>query len=778
MNKVFAYLWLATICICCVPKNEWDLSRAFDQMEFLDGTQDYLESSYVTAGDRVYMVGHQDGSFPDLGWHINGEMGGIWSHPIKLLDGFALNINNDNSSWCLNNAGSFRNYPIGNAHHFENRIMDLEVERFQFAPEGLEGLIVMYAIKNKSNKNQRLTISFNAMIDLMPVWLAERMNIVDGQDSVWIEETSGNIIGKDQLNDWFTIINSEGFKKAERNLCSWERSGKGINASISKVIELRGLETSAVKFLISGSSSSIADAQITLERLNNTQLLFDEKRTLYDSLAQQSKLVSGDSTIDQMFRWVKYNTQWLVRDVPSTGRGVSAGIPDYPWWFGTDNSYTIQGMLAAGMHKEALNTIDLVIQLSRQENGNGRIVHEVSTNGVVFNPGNLNTTPNFINALWKAYQWTGSSSIIENYYEDVISGIEWMASQDKDGNGYPDGPGMMEIPGLHTEMIDVVAYQCAAYEAAAGFAAVKDDIERFEEYKRKAEQLRKKINTEWWVPEFGSYADFRASRHEALDLAMQALLRVDTLEKPWSVKELKEGIKKIENMPKGVSAHVVHHNWVINTPMEMGLADPDKAKSALSSAQKYASKYGMFVTGIDRDEQQDKATKWQVFSYAGAVMTLPTGVQAIAEARYGYADNALNYLKMLSNSFSYALPGSMYEVSPDFGMIAQAWNIYAVSVPVVEYFFGIQPRAFDETISIEPSLPSSWNDVSLSNVKVGNNSISIHLEKSETNLKVIISQTDSSWLINFKIPEGFKQTDSKERTINFTGSQSFLLEVD
>ncbi|MGY5846249.1 hypothetical protein ACW6QP_02425 [Salegentibacter sp. HM20] len=38
------------------------------------------------------MVGHQDGSFPDLGWHIPGEMGGIWNNPIKLMDGFEAYI--------------------------------------------------------------------------------------------------------------------------------------------------------------------------------------------------------------------------------------------------------------------------------------------------------------------------------------------------------------------------------------------------------------------------------------------------------------------------------------------------------------------------------------------------------------------------------------------------------------------------------------------------------------------------------------------------------------
>ncbi len=38
--------------------------------------------------------------------------------------------------------------------------------------------------------------------------------------------------------------------------------------------------------------------------------------------------------------------------------------------------------------------------------------------------------------------------------------------------------------------------------------------------------------------------------------------------------------------------------------------------------------------------------------YVGAVMTLPTGVQAVAELNYGNPDEALNYLKMLENSFS------------------------------------------------------------------------------------------------------------------------------
>src|ERR1700732_5144052 len=56
---------------------------------------------YVAAGDRAYIVGVQNGSLvPDvslnpngIGWHITGQMGGVWAHPIKLLHQFQFFLN-------------------------------------------------------------------------------------------------------------------------------------------------------------------------------------------------------------------------------------------------------------------------------------------------------------------------------------------------------------------------------------------------------------------------------------------------------------------------------------------------------------------------------------------------------------------------------------------------------------------------------------------------------------------------------------------------------------
>ena len=41
----------------------------------------------LVVGDRAYAMSTADTLYPAAGWHIRGEMGGVWSQPIKLVDG-------------------------------------------------------------------------------------------------------------------------------------------------------------------------------------------------------------------------------------------------------------------------------------------------------------------------------------------------------------------------------------------------------------------------------------------------------------------------------------------------------------------------------------------------------------------------------------------------------------------------------------------------------------------------------------------------------------------
>src|SRR5262249_20519773 len=48
---------------------------------------------YAASGDRAYDLGTEDGRYPGMGFHTRGEMGGIWTPPVKLLDGIWVGIN-------------------------------------------------------------------------------------------------------------------------------------------------------------------------------------------------------------------------------------------------------------------------------------------------------------------------------------------------------------------------------------------------------------------------------------------------------------------------------------------------------------------------------------------------------------------------------------------------------------------------------------------------------------------------------------------------------------
>jgi glycogen debranching enzyme len=761
-------------------------------LEALQGKKEYLASPFVAAGDRVYLIGNQNGAFQDMGWHVEGEMGGIWLHPIKLMDGFTASVSLGNDTFCLDQAETFTNYPFANKHQFLVKEAGLEVERLQFVPDGKEGMTILFRVKNVDTSDKTIQFQFNAFVDLMPVWLGERTQMIDQLDKISFDSATATFSAKDQGNPWFTVWGTKDgiIPQPTQDLsCNYSPKGKGISSGFTLEVNLPGGSEQIVPVFIAGSTASELKALETLADLKkNMESDWFAKKKRYEQLAQQAEIQVPDPELQRTYRWIKYNSDWLVREVPGIGRGFGAGLQDYPWWFGVDSEFSIQGLIATGNKDLVYATLELIHGLSQKINGNGRIIHEVSTNGAVYNPGNINETAQWASTIWEVYRWTGDRTLLEKYFPSIEQGLDWLLREnDSDGNLLPDGYGMMEIHGLKSEMIDVAAYSQKAFADASKMAEILGKTEHSKSYQQTALVLAEKINTDFWVEEFGSYADFIGTVEEALPLLDAAIIRADTLNKPWAVAELKATKARLSTLPKNQKqGFVLYHNWVVNTPMETGIADQDKAKIALATAKKYTNPFGTFVTGIDRDEQAENEdgsfAGSKSFSYTGAVMTLPTGVSAIGENRYGNPDGALDYLKRMTRSFGFALPGSMYEVSPDYGMFTQAWNMYSFGVPIVMQFFGIQPDAGNKVIYIRPQMPSDWKEASIQKVQVGDNEIKLsYVDKSGVRT-LEVEQTQANWTISLEFPEEFSKvkvigkevsSDTKEgyRRILITGKK-------
>ena len=755
-----------TVLVCalcaCAGNNEGGTMRFENILNHgpsITGKSEYLKSPFVTAGDLLYLVGYQDGSFPEIGWHIQGEMGGIWDHPIKLMDGIGFDLVWPDDSIPLIDAQTFVNYPMANKHVFNLPQKDLRIERWQFVPDHLEGVSIQLVIENLSQKPQQFKLNFRGDVDLRPTWLGEKTNMLDHPDELFYQSNLDAWVGKDEANPWFVVYGGE-TGSTSHSLVESSQAGHGKSSSQSYQVSLEAQGTSVLNFTVAGSYHSQEQAVATFEVIQqNWYTLLEQKSDRYHSLANMSRLTIPNKQMEQTFEWLKYNCDWLVRNVPEIGTGIMAGIPDYPWWFGVDSEYALKGYMAIGREDVVRSTIKLLDSISNAVNGNGKILHEVSTNGAVFNPGNINETPQFASLIWEVYRWNGDRQFLEKYFPTIKRGLAWLLDEnDSDDNLFPEGFGMMEIHGLNSEMIDVASYTQRAFADAAKMAEELGEEELASKYLEISLDLNRKINEEFWSGPFESYADFIGTDQQALKLIDEAIVRADTLNKPWAVDELENTKVTIMKDPSAKPRpFVTHHNWVVNTPMEMNIADSAKAHKALETASKFVNPFGVFVTGIDRDESagadEGSFEGSKVFSYTGAVMTLPTGVQVVAENNYGRPDKALDYLERMTRSFSYALPGSMYEVSPDYGMMAQAWNIYAFAVPIVQQFFGLEPYAAKKQIIIRPTMPASWYEASLENVQVSENEVDIFYKRTDDHLWMKVSQTKLDWTLKVVIPQ-------------------------
>lgn len=764
LKKLQLILLIQIVVLQLNAQQKKDIHTLFNHVEFITGKTDKLNTHYNTAGDKLYMIGHQDGSFPDIGWHVKGEMGGIWKHPIKLLDGFEAIIYEGNEIKKLDKATSFHNYPFGNKHVYEGFSDNVDVERYQVVPDQLGAIYIEYLFKNKTNQPIEFQFEIKAISNLMPVWLGERTGMVDSKDQTSFDAQNNYWVVKDKENPWYVVYGSTIKTTQAKELSSKTSKPNTSTTSTTYTITIQPNDQYSIPFLIAGSSKNKEEALTQYQRLKeNSYNLINQKKQRVLELDQSATLTLNDKEIETTFRWLKYNSDWLAIEVDGIGKGVVAGLPDYPWWFGGDMVYTLRGLITTGRKDLVYSTIDLIHAVSEKNNGNGRIIHEVSTNGSVYNLGLISETPQFASLIWDIFCWTGDITFLKKYFPTIEKGLEWLLKEnDLDGNLIADGHGMMEIQGLDSEMIDVAAYAQRAFAEGAKMARLLGKKELAEAYEMKAIALKEKINTIFWDESFDSYADFIGTKEQALKLTDEAIQRAEKLNNKWAVEELKATKEKIKSEKSNEKkSFVLYHNWVVNTPMETGVADKGKALSALNTAQKFTNPYGMFVTGIDKNEKADQVedsyaatTNKDEFTYTGTVMTLPTGVQIVAENNYGRPDEAYKLLKKVTKTFSYALPGSMYEVSPDYGMMTQAWNIFAYGEPIIEQFFGIHPSAYKKEINLKPMLPEALTEGKIQDLIIGNNKISVGFSTTSFNNSFSVQQEMTDWVIYFSQPKG------------------------
>lgn len=736
-------------------------NNCFDGLSNQGKTNDKM---YVTAGRKAQIIGLQNATFPDLGGHVEGEMGGIWTGSFKLADGYWMRLADVSADEdTLIQANKMTVFPHLNQFNFGNVLNGIKVTSTQFASDYEPGVIISYTIENQSNRKRSINLGFLMNIDLSPVWFSKENGIVDATDQVSWNKDKSLFTAKDSLNDWYMAWGcSNKIMSYETGSKNPQTKGLVTPTGIYTDIQLEPQQKEIIQYIIASSINSFEEAEKNLKTLaNNTNEEINHKKQEIESLLSKSQIEIPDKDIEQAYYWTKINNRWLENDVDTIGLFLSAGAVEYPWLFGCDNSYSLQGLLRTGNFEVAKSTLRLLNQVSEKANGNGRIIHEMSSNGFVGNKGNTQETAHYIMALWDAFLWTGDKTLLEEIYPNVKKGIAWLTeTMDTNRNLFPEGYGIMEVKGLNAELIDVAVYTQQALEAASKMAAIMQEDDLSTSYQTQAEVLKQKINSEFWNEEAHSYCDFYAKASDAVKVAKGAIEQLamqheQATDNKALVDFYQEIIQKAGALsPDTEKGWFTNKNWVINTPMECGIAPEEKAQIALDYIDKNnCGPYGLYLSAVERKR----------------MMTIATGVQAVAEARYGRIDQAIDYLRMIAATLGRNMPGAINEMMPDYGCPYQAWTIYGMAKALVSGCFGVWPEAYTKNITLSPQFPKEWNKMSLKQLRIGDNFINLKMERNEQYYTIDYASEQKGWTVKLVMPEmtGKKiSINGKSQTVN------------
>jgi hypothetical protein len=301
------------------------------------------QKRYVAAGDRAYLIGAEDGRFPPMGWHIRGEMGGVWAHPVKLLDGYWFALND---MW----VPPASSYTTG-AGYVQLRFPDTagyQVTRTEFSPDGTAAVLVGLTIRNTDLQRARpFKLTMQAHSELMGAypwgWTTPNAKQVNGKDSGACTPGGERLVFQEPGKPWYAEVAAQA--GVEPDACAvgdgyWgpvppeERAGynefgNGTGGQLRWNLNLSAGGETTVWFAVAGSHTSRTEADAALRAA-----LTDPDGQLTAKVAQRRELLAQtqvrlpDAGLQAAFDWGKLNmadlrrtaTNLQLRDVDE-GRG-------------------------------------------------------------------------------------------------------------------------------------------------------------------------------------------------------------------------------------------------------------------------------------------------------------------------------------------------------------------------------------------------------------------------------------------------------------------------
>ncbi|MGH8968671.1 MAG: glycogen debranching protein [Actinomycetes bacterium] len=758
----------------------------------------------LVVGDRAYAMGTADSLYPAAGWHIRGEMGGVWSQPIKLVDGVWFRVADE---WLGDpDGGRATGTTVGWGYTRTSYepVDSVRVARTDFVPDGTRATLV--GITLSSPQPRTVPLAMDAHSELMASypwgWTkpnAGTFNLPDrgayDRGALLFRETGTPPVTNASAHDWAALVAGQTTPRSHQlgpdhrgpqdpavvcpadgpapPTCDDGAFGKGTGGQLRWQVRLARNQPTTLWFAVAGSDKGVADARAEL-----ADALADPAAALAAKVASRQQAAShtqvdlpGDPLLEASIDWSKQNLLDSVQEArdlalrpvregneypPPEGtlaraRWLGAGWPDYPWLFGTDGEYTAFASVAMGQFSDIKAHLRALRDVSEVVNGDsGKVVHEVMPEGSIYygtldSAGNTDETSKFPSAVALIWRWTGDDAFRDDLYDFTVRNMRYVVEElDEDGDGWPEGLGNVERSGMGEEKLDNTVYTIRGLRDLADMARGKGDTATATWASDQAAALEAQFEQAWW---------YGGDSHQY----------ADSIDDPAN--------------PANDNTKILQRHWIGVTPMDAELvregqvtrplASDEHGQEGLQQRQQacYSGEFGLFHTGTGPTSAPEGNPGPSCDSVVSAVrsersvFSLNTGIMAVAEGNFGRLGAGQQQRYTTGNAriqldpSVWEMPGAMPEIapSPDFNanidrplydrsMVLQAWGTYGTLWPVVHHQLGISPDLGRDRVSVVPQVPDGQNRVAGSNVRLGGGSVDVTAERSTSTLTTAVTR--------------------------------------
>src|SRR4051794_22132750 len=732
--------WRRTLMLSALLAAVPAVAQAQTERSVSDRLQDRRE---VAAGTRAYSVGFEDGRFYANGWHITGEMGGIWAPPLKLADGVWFGVDD---AWVgpatkFTSGRGYVRYDLPDAS-------GLELRRTDFAPDGRRAVLYGLELTNPTGAPKTVTVKVDAHSELMtayPWGWTTPSAASNGQDTGAVSDGAlafsdgdfTSFVASDRPADgaeagpghWGaqpgTVCAAD--SKSLPSGCDDGPFGRGTGGQLRYTVTVGPHRAETVWVAVAATRQDLAGA------LRDPGRQLAEKAGARARLGEYSQLdLPGDRQLQEAVDWGKQNLADLTQTATDlklrfTDEGKAypppiatipsvtffgAGYPDYPWLFATDGEYTAFAAVALGQFETAKAHMIALRDISEALNErSGKVAHEIVTDGSVYygansSPGNTDETAKFPSTVALIWRWTGDDRFRDQLYDFSVRNLKYIVTTlDKDGDGWPEGLGNVERTGMGPEKLDNTVYFIRGLYDLADMAKAKHDRGTERWAGDLADRLRARFDPQWWDAASTQYAD--------------------------SLSETNQRIQQ--------------KHWIGVTPMEVELTDDGETVPGLAPADHGTAALAQRETPCFSGEPPFNPGLFHTGCGGGPtgageriIYSLGNSIQAVGEGNYGrsakrYTD--ANAAPMLQPDEQ---PGALPEVlpSPDQNanidrcwtcrsMVMQAWGQYGTAWPVVHQQLGVRPSLGTGRLDVVPQVPDGQPSVAGRNIRLGDGAVDV-----------------------------------------------------